>query len=80
MKLKKKYLDEKFNIGQQTGQKLDPVTRDMRYAKNADGNRLFTRSEFLTTQQVQSYFSRQAGKLRHQHAEDDGGDHEAAIE
>ena len=69
MKLKKKYLDEKFNIGQQTGHKLDPVsvTRDMRYAKNA-------------TQQVQSYFSRQAGKLRHQHAEDDGGDHEAAIE
>ena len=78
----KKYLDEKFNIGQQTGHKLDPVSvaRDMRYAKNADGNRLFTRSEFLTTQQVQSYFSRQAGKLRHQHAEDDSGDHEAAVE
>ena len=52
------------------------VACDMRYAKNADGNRLFTRSEFLTTQQVQSYFSRQAGELRHQHAE---YDHEAAV-
>ena len=49
-------------------------------AKNADGNRLFTRSEFVTTQQVQSYVSRQAGKLRDQHAEDDSGDHEAAVE
>ena len=52
----------------------------MRYAKNVDGNRLFTRSGFLTTQQVQSYFSRQAGKLRHQHAEYNSGDHEAAVE
>ena len=56
------------------------VARDMRFAKNADGNRLFTRSEFLTTQQVQSCFSRQAGKLRYQHPEDESGDHEAAVE
>ena len=56
------------------------VARDMRYAKNAEGNRLFTRSEFLTTQQVQSYFPRQDGKLRHQQAEDDSGDHEGAVE
>jgi len=35
---------------------------------------------FLATQQVQSYFLRQAGKLRHQQAEDDSGDHEAAVE
>ena len=54
----------------------------MRYAKTVDCNRLFTRSEFLTTQQVQSFFSRQAGhgKLRHQHAEYDSGDHEAVVE
>ena len=52
----------------------------MRYAKNVDGSRLFIRSGFLTTQQIQSYFSRQAGKLRHQHAEYDSGDHEAAVE
>ena len=78
----KKYLDEKFSIGQQKGHKLDPlsVARDMRYAKNAEGNRLFTRAEFLTAQQVQSYFSREAGKLRHQPAEDDSNDHDAAVE
>ena len=48
-----KYLEEKFSIGQQTGHKLDPVSvaRDMPYAKNFDGNWLFTRSEFLTAQQ-----------------------------
>ena len=79
----KKYLDEKFDIGQQTGQKMDPgsVTRDMCYAKNSEGNRLFTRDEFLTAQQVQLYFSRRAAKLLHQHSEDDGmSDHEAAVE
>ena len=78
----KQYLDDKFEISQQTGHKLDPVSvaRDMRYAKNAEGNRLFTRGEFLTAQQIQSYFSRQAGKLRHQHAEDDNNDQEAAVE
>lgn len=79
----KKYLDDKFNIGQQTGHKMDPgsVARDMRYAKTSEGTRLFTRDQFLTAQQVQSYFSRHAAKLRHQHTEDDGvSDHEAALE
>jgi len=78
----KKYLNEKFSIGQQTGHKVDPlsVARDMRYAKNAMGNRLFTRDEFLSAQQIQSYFCRQAGKLRHQHAEDDSSDREAAVD
>ena len=52
----------------------------MRYARTADGERLFTRSEFLTTQQVQSYFSRQAGKLRNQSTEDERRDHDAAAE
>ena len=56
----KKYLNEKFSIGQQTGHKVDPlsVARDMRYARNTEGNRLFTRDEFLSAQQIQSYFSR----------------------
>ena len=78
----KKYLNEKFSIGQQTGHKVDPlsVAHDMRYAKNAAGNRLFTRDEFLSAQQIQSYFSRQAGKLRHQHVEDDSSDREAAVD
>ena len=65
---REKYLNEKFSIGQQTGHKVDPlsVARDMRYARIAEGKRLFTRDEFLSAQQIQSYFSRQAGKLRHQ--------------
>ena len=55
-----------------------PLT--MRYARNAEGNRLFTRDEFLSAQQIQSYFSWQAGKLHHQHAEDDSSDREAAVD
>ena len=78
----KGYLDEKFKIGQKTGHKQDPasVAHDMRYARTAEGERLFTRSEFLTAQQVQSYFSRQAGKLRNQSTEDERRDHDAAAE
>ncbi|KAK3726523.1 hypothetical protein QZH41_004644 [Actinostola sp. cb2023] len=39
----KKYLDEKFGIGQQTRHKLDPanVARDMRFAKGTSGAKLF---------------------------------------
>ena len=63
----RKYLEEKFNIGQQTGHKQNPeqVAKDMRFAKKSDGSRLFSSGEFLTTQQVQSFFSRLASKLRH---------------
>ena len=56
------YLDQKFNIGQETGHKLDGVTfsQDMRYAKDDNGDRLFDASEVLTAQQISSYFSRMA--------------------
>ena len=62
----KKYLEEKFNLGQQTGHKQNPerVARDMRFAKKADGSRLFSSDQFLTAQQIQSFFSRMASKLR----------------
>ena len=52
----KSYLDEKFYIGMETGHKLDPVrvSQDIRFAKDQDGNRRFTLSEFLTPQQIQS--------------------------
>ena len=45
----KKYLEGKFNFGQQTGRKQDPerVSKDMRFAKKADGSRLFSSNEFL---------------------------------
>ena len=45
-------------LGQETGHKLDPasVARDMRFAKEKEGRRQFTVREFLTAQQVQSFF------------------------
>ena len=63
----KKYLEEKFNIEQRTGHKQNPehVVKDMRFAKKKDSSRLFSSEEFLTTQQMQSFFSRLASKLRH---------------
>ena len=56
----KAYLTAKFNIGQSTGRKIDArlVARDMRRARGSNGKRLFKLSEFLTTQQITSYFTR----------------------
>ena len=36
----------------------------MRRAKDSEGNRRFTVNEFMTTQQIQSYFSRKAQKIK----------------
>ena len=54
----KDYLQKKFEIGEKTGRKLDPVTvsQEMRIAKDSNGNRLFSCSDFLTGQQIQSFF------------------------
>ena len=64
----KAYLDAKFAIGQTTGKKLDGdiVAREMRHALGPDGVRLFKVSEFLTPQQISSYFSHRAAKIRQQ--------------
>ena len=63
----REYLDDKFQIGQESGHKSDPekVSRDMRYARRDNGERRFDVEEFLTAQQIQSYFSRTAAKLKH---------------
>ena len=63
----RQYLDNKFQIGQESGLKADPekVSRDMRYARRDNGERCFHVKEFLTAQQIQSYFSRTAAKLKH---------------
>ena len=68
----KAYLDEKFKIGKNTGHKADPakVAKDMRHARLEDGNRRFNVDEFLTPQQIKSYFSRTAAKLRQGSEED----------
>ena len=62
----KAYLDEERKLGEQTGFKADPaqVAQEMRHAKHEDGSRRFTVDEFLAPQQIRSYFSRMAAKLR----------------
>ena len=48
------YLQEKFNIGNVTGHKADPVqvSIDMRCARDEQGRRSFAASECLQTQQI----------------------------
>ena len=56
----KDYLKARFDAGEQSGQKADPqkVSKDMRHAPKEEKKRLFLREEWLTRNQVQSYFSR----------------------
>lgn len=63
----KKYLNDKFRLGQETGVKANPaqVSTDMRRAKNSNGKRRFKMEEFLTQKQIQSYFSRVSAKIKH---------------
>ena len=60
----KEYLSAKFQIGECTGLTADPasVATAMRKAKDVNGEWLFDSTEFLTLQQVASFFSRLAGK------------------
>ena len=64
----KEYLEAKFDIGQGTGRKVSPevVARELRHAKDAGGEKLFSSSEFLSAQQISSYFSRLSAKTRSQ--------------
>ena len=68
---KQDYLKAKFQIGERFGQKVDPtsVSKAMRTAKDANGLRLFDSKDFLTAQQISSFFSRLAAKRS---IEDDG--------
>ena len=68
----KSYLISKFNIGQTTGRKADPnlVARDMRRARDSSGERLFNSAEFLSAQQISSFFSRLAAAVRQQTAQE----------
>ena len=58
----------------------------MRYARRDNGERRFNLEEFLTAQQIQSYFSRTDAKLKHavtaqsRHDSIDDNDSEAAQE
>lgn len=57
----------------------EDVARDMRYARKQEGEKLLTVSEFLTEQQIQSYFSRRASKPRYSHSDDPESDQDEDI-
>ena len=60
------YLQKKFEIGLQTARKEDPaqVADDMRRARNAKGERMFTRTEWLTKLLVLFFSSRLSARQR----------------
>ncbi|CAB4008859.1 Hypothetical predicted protein [Paramuricea clavata] len=62
----REYLTALFTLGERTGQKADPtqVAAGMRIANKESNERLFSREEWLTKTQVQSFFSRLAVKRR----------------
>ena len=62
----KKYLVDCYDIGDDTGQKADPVSisRTMRKARLSSGEPMFTAAEYLTAQQISSFFSRETAKRR----------------
>ena len=68
----KGYLSSRFQTGERTGRKADPaqVAAEMRKAREADGARKFIRSEWLTKNRVQSYFSRLSAMKRRIAAKD----------
>ncbi len=66
-------MTRKFNTGETTGFKANPAhaAKAMMTTKNDNGDRMFTSEEFLTTQQVSSFFSRLASKKRLPNVQDD---------
>ena len=62
----KAYLNAKFELGERTGLKADPnqVSAVMRNARDEENNRHFSREEWLTQNQIKSYFSRLASAKR----------------
>ena len=71
----RRFLEEKFTIGETTGRKSDPVSvaQQMRAARGSDGQPQLTPKELLTANQIQGFFSRRA-KSKNQavvEAEDD---------
>ena len=60
------YLQKKFEIGLERSRKEEPsqVASDMRKARNADGTRMFDRTEWLSKLQIQGFFSRMSAKRK----------------
>ena len=72
----KAYLNAKFELGERTGLKADPnqVSADMRNARDEENNRHFSREEWLTQNQIKSYFSQLASAKRKGQQTDDVDD------
>ena len=62
----KEYLNKKFDFGVKTGFKAEPeqVTAEMRNSRDEQNNHRFSREEWLTANQIKSYFSRLASSRR----------------
>ena len=62
----KTYLLDTYQVGEQTGQKADPVSvsRMMKRARLSSGEPMFTATEYLTAQQIASFYSRETAKRR----------------
>ena len=62
------YLTAKFDIGETTGMKVNPndVEAEMRISKDENNQRRFARSEWLTSSQIKSFFSRLSSTRRKQ--------------
>lgn len=61
-----------FDSGKKTGRKIDPyiAAEEMRTMKTDDNKFMFSRNEYLTGQQIASYFSRLAVKDRQMDSND----------
>ena len=79
----KQYLLKKYNLGEETGRKLEAsdVVTDLRRAKDDRGLKLFKPAEYLTEQQISSFFSREASRRRRGNIEEqDEESMQAAVE
>ncbi|VDH98793.1 Hypothetical predicted protein [Mytilus galloprovincialis] len=82
----RKYMHDRFYAGKRTGSKVDPfrAAEEMRNMKEED-QYLFKRNDYLTGQQISSYFSRLAMKDRNSEpgdfksAEEEDSKHELKI-
>ena len=74
-------MNAKFELGEKTGLKAGPnqVSADMRNARDEQNNRRFSREEWLTKNQIKSYFSRMAS-ARRKGQETDDVDDQAELE
>ena len=61
------YLTEVFQVGERTGQKVDPtsISKAMRRVKHSDGSNMFDKCDYLTPLQIAGFFSRLSAKKRY---------------